>query len=1707
MTTNKRKSNKLIAVLVAVLMVATSSLSMVSYGAETVPGEKSPTVTSIGSVDVNLVEDDNSTNKTVTFKGGDISASTAPTVEGGTYTGAYILLEGDKAKSYPISWLGTVNGDVRYMIDSGSTNSINENGLTVTSVKNGNDVIAFEYTMDAAKQNKITYSVTGLTNEDMTALGGHAAVTKGPDTISDGQIVYFQVTRAPGTKITVSTNNGSLSKTATSASGRIETYKLSGTTGAVTITIKEEWQQTSYSMNFKTSTTAKSEGGKWNGRFVIRGIYKNGSLTGNSSVELSGDGTFSSNYYKVEATDSNIGANTVNNTTSFNKNATVASTTFKYNYVLNTIANYNEGTGVGWHHVVNSVVISTGASDDTSEIVAVPDNVQGASKTTTLQYGEKAGTKVTVTCVNSSESGCDGGSIPAYSIEFSNVHTDLVTNWSYVPTSQSYLFIKELFGVDAQIYWKSDTDSIGDRWGDITSGGYTYGKYVPSTGFKVRWKNKAGYDSSVLSVTNINGTTTTYDSSSSSVTKGTDGYYYYALTGLAFNGDPGVKVSISATTSQYKMAYDANNGTYTVAPSDNTVYDVINKSVVLIDKSYPKRAGYSFLGYKIDGNKVDHTFWPGETITLDDTSQVDLSSLATSGGYKTIKLVAQWEELSSDNETSPVVVTVKRQQEDGTYSTTTSTVYAAVNSNYRVMGYADTDNGLDLYSTENISGNVGKENIAATITYKKPASITYTDNPSYNNANDDTIGTYSGTLPGATSSYAYNKVKAASESEGSNSYKFTKDSIKIGSEKTKETSTDTATTVTYTDTYKTFTHSGWIVVSSAAAQAKVAAQAEASDTTTYDFGADIDVPWEGLTLAPNFTEGETTVDRVLTLEASNFEMDMATAGKYDGQSSIDPASDLGKALISLAKAKASVKVGDGNATEESITAISSTIGKTSGNYTVTFTSNSGVTREVTATVLGETIEASDFSVNLGDVPESGLTSDTIKTQSGATAYTGSNKNNTLELTVGGDTVAKESGDYTVSLTTANGTTTNITVTVKTETITAKNFEIDLSSVPTDGISSTNILSMSEAKAYNGNDKDDTISSLAVKSVGGDTKVTTVPKTAGEYKVVLATASGTTKEITVKVLDDTENITASNFTLKFSDFNSDGKVSDEDIIKAAGANAYVSKDPDTSLDLTVSSPNLEKKAGEYDVTFATKAGTSKTVKATVLGETIKANDFEIDISKVDEGGISSGDILSKSEATAYNGSDEKDTISTLAVKAVGGDTTKTTVPKTAGVYTVTLTTGNGTDKDITVTVLDDTEYINASDFTLKFSDFDKDGKVSDKDLIAKAKAGAYVGKAPNTALDLIVNSSSLEKKADEYDVTFTTNAGTSKTVKATVLKENISAEDISYKLSAVPENGVSSNDILSDSKARAWNGNDEGDSIDTLKVKSVVKKTETDEPAGAAEDEPATVVPKTAGAYTVTLTTGNGTDKDITATVIDDTEYVDANDFKVDIDDIDADTGIVEEKIIELAKATAWVGTDEDDTLTLSVKSVVAEGDEDNGDSPKTTIDKKVGTYTVTLTTEKGKTKTITAKVYEYLETINANDFQINIDKVDELTDDDIKDLAEASASTDKDDNLNLTVESKIEKAPGEYEVTFKTDKGNTKTITVTVVENTLNSEGDQQRPSGTDKTGTQGTDKTSKNKSDTAGTFDNFNLFLALGLAALAAAGAGVTVATRRRRG
>jgi uncharacterized protein YjbK/5-hydroxyisourate hydrolase-like protein (transthyretin family) len=606
---------------------------------------------------------------------------------------------------------------------------------------------------------------------------------------------------------------------------------------------------------------------------------------------------------------------------------------------------------------------------------------------------------------------------------------------------------------------------------------------------------------------------------------------------------------------------------------------------------------------------------------------------------------------------------------------------------------------------------------------------------------------------------------------------------------------------------------------------------------------------------------------------------------------------------------------------------------------------------------------------------------------------------------------------------------------------------------------------------------------------------------------LTTGNGTDKDITVTVLDDTEYINASDFTLKFSDFDKDGNVSDNDLIAKAKAGAYVGKAPNTPLDLTVNSLSLEKKAGAYDVTFTTNAGTSKTVKATVLGETIKANDFEIDISKVDEGGISSGDILSKSEATAYNGSDEKDTISTLAVKAVGGDTTKTTVPKTAGTYTVTLTTGNGTDKDITVTVLDDTEYINASDFTLKFSDFDKDGKVSDKELIDKAGAGAYVGKAPNTALDLTVSSPNLEKKAGEYDVTFATEAGTSKTVKATVLKETISAEDISYKLSEVPENGVSSNDILSDSKAKAWNGDDEDDVITTLKVKSVVKKTETDEPAAAAEDEPATVVPKEVGVYTVTLTTGNGTDKDITATVVDDTEYIDADNFKVDIDDIDANTGIVEKTIIELAKATAWVGADKDDTLTLSVKSVVAEGDEENVDSPKTTIDKKVGTYTVTLTTEKGKTKTVTAEVYEYPETINANDFQINIDKVDELTDDDIKDLAEASASTDKDDNLNLTVESTIEKAPGEYEVTFKTDKGNTKTITVTVVENTLNSGGDQQKPSGTDKTGTQGTDKTSKNKSDTAGTSDNFNLFLALGLAALAAAGAGVTVATRRRRG
>lgn len=274
-------------------------------------------------------------------------------------------------------------------------------------------------------------------------------------------------------------------------------------------------------------------------------------------------------------------------------------------------------------------------------------------------------------------------------------------------------------------------------------------------------------------------------------------------------------------------------------------------------------------------------------------------------------------------------------------------------------------------------------------------------------------------------------------------------------------------------------------------------------------------------------------DAEIVIGANNFSITLEQAKTIAANPNSSEAQNIVKTLANA------VATDDGQpVNRKNIQADAANIKAENGKYKVTFTYK-GQTVEVEATVKdtgaadntkpglpATNLTANDFTIAGGDTP---LSEDAFKDKADVEAK--DSNGSSVPTTVNPDDLAKlntaikngEKGQYQVTVTTPDGNTEKVTVTVTdvvsekdssgaagTETIAANNIVIDINDIDklTGDQASKNTIDLSNAHAY----VTDTKADVAITKV--DTSQ--VKKEAGTYNITLQTANGTTATITVTV---------------------------------------------------------------------------------------------------------------------------------------------------------------------------------------------------------------------------------------------------------------------------------------------------------------------------------------------------------------------------------------------------------------------------------------------------------------------------------------------------------------------------------------------------------------------------------------------------------------
>jgi uncharacterized protein YaiE (UPF0345 family) len=632
------------------------------------------------------------------FRGGEINVDTAPTDQDRSelvltkFYKAYV--QSSTGERYEISHIGSrvegENTNVYYVLADGSTSNIKATIKLTTS-----DKVIFSYKSTTTSY-QVSYTCLNETNTKLltdtmlTSLGGFrnlAQLVRRVNTISNGQVIYFQIRRLPGTNLNVQARNSDgTSATITDVTDRntsgdtefVNTYRLSGTRGNVAITYSSTWKKTSFNVSLTMRSVAYTSKAAMAGSLKVEEYYAN-SVSQGKNIEKQAN-TSDTRTVLALTTTSTMQTNIQRNSAIFSK-------------IHNTI--YAAKENPKWYQVLSGMSVG-------KEAIALP-TAPGATTVTTLTKGEAYGTTIAVTMERTLDT-LTGVSttakVPVYTILVYNLHADISIQMEYSPmgSKQATYAIMDTTGVEAELYLKQDWVTPNKiLWQSLSAGTYYYEKNAVTPGtnaseyvYTIRWKNKPGYYNSTLTIVanNAQGVLTTYtyytsDTSTATggkkrVTLGSDGYYTVKLSDLKAQLNSIAYVSFSATPLYYSVTYDANGGNYdnSSKPSDTKIYDSALDNQLIISKLRPERAtntatktGYVFTGYRILEDASGTVYKPGTTV---DLSKLRLSVSSTNqpkltNGKLTITLTVQavWRELQG-GETTEISGQSKYQIKVGT---------------------------------------------------------------------------------------------------------------------------------------------------------------------------------------------------------------------------------------------------------------------------------------------------------------------------------------------------------------------------------------------------------------------------------------------------------------------------------------------------------------------------------------------------------------------------------------------------------------------------------------------------------------------------------------------------------------------------------------------------------------------------------------------------------------------------------------------------------------------------------------------------------------------------------------------------------------------------------------------------------------------------------------------------------------------------------
>lgn len=783
---------------------------------------------------------------------------------------------------------------------------------------------------------------------------------------------------------------------------------------------------------------------------------------------------------------------------------------------------------------------------------------------------------------------------------------------------------------------------------------------------------------------------------------------------------------------------------------------------------------------------------------------------------------------------------------------------------------------------------------------------------------------------------------------------------------------------------------------STAAGASVEAKAFVYDTTTTTGKAAIG--------AQNFS---VSVDQV-----TNLKLNSATEGKQN--------------LIGLAHAKAW-----NTDTRENLAIASVTTGvvATEGVYDVTFVSSNlnGSTATVTVkcTVYSKgvadntyRITGHDFSIKKGTA----VTDEDIVSLGNAKAFevqTGNEVEVAVRRHVNGiEFDPNKVGKYTIRYYAASSdgyaeldvvaTVYDDAVETNGEVISANGFSIAKDQVNA-SLTDAKLIELANASAY---EKETGKSvNVTVKDRGG------LKAEKGTYKVTFKTAKGTETTVDVKVTDNEQTkdgirISANDFTISVDEVKNNifkgGTTPDKDaLVSYAKASATkVSDNSDIGIASVTSSPALEAKKGTYVLTFTSNTLGGKTAvtscKMTVNDNTgiqngirLDANDFTVSVKQVQEESLSGANanlanLIKRAKATASLEADGAAVPITAATSQIKAE---------KGTYDVTFTATYG-DKTaqatIHVTVTDnsgesenpdspDAIKIDANGFTLSVAEATtlagQTGDTQKKALIdyAQAKASKI---SDGSEIEVSEATTTVQGKKGEYAATFkaVNNGQTAEITVVVKVVENAVRDNKDVDIYASGFSVTAKQ--VADEKL---NNNTEGLQalIKYANASAVLKKDQSNVGIASVQSH----IRTEKGTYDVIFTSNvpdGGTAATITIkakvtdnqTVTDDGLTISANNFTVSVEEAKTlgATNPDKDKLIQLANAHA-----EDKTgASIGIASVTS------------TIEPKVGTYTVIFTSntvnEKSVSQEVTATVTDKSESsstikLDANNFTVSIDEV------------------------------------------------------------------------------------------------------------------------------